>query len=598
MQKKKILREANVSLLLFYLLFCLVSACASKPQELQLCPNVLIHSDEKLDFSETEKQFICGDPESIAYKIVPIYQAKFSMQGFLQSRGFSHPKFVYEGEKLTVFTEEKTRLGEVKVVSEENSKEIIDTKSIEKEIYRHHKKEILTPKLLDKIESRAKSLLRDKGYPCVKVSSAVDSQTGVLTITLNDLVSFNFGEVKKEPIEGVNEKALERFYSFKANESFKEHELLLTEKRFLRQGIVAANFFEESCNLPENSFSLHHKFITGPPHTVRFGVGASTELGPMARAKWTNQRYGEMASLLEANIQASFKNQSINLLVDKYFWEDSPRRSLNTELSYERNDQNTFLETMGTLKPHLKWTRDTENRFWLWSVGPSLIAGSFKTDNNSDRRTFKTGAIEGRLESNTHIYETFDTHPEEGEFYKFDFDFRHPSLGFSDPLLKLDLTYLRFLWLGNLGKGNAIMGLRLNTQTTWVPNDVNSTTLPPSVKFYGGGSDDIRGFKLNSIPDTNGLGALTKMSAKLELRRTNFFKESLESFIFLDTGFFGDQSWKVDSRIWYSPGAGVRWLSPIGLVQTFVARGLSNKSSTHFDQDSGNFFYLGLGGVF
>ncbi|MBC7537442.1 MAG: BamA/TamA family outer membrane protein [Bacteriovorax sp.] len=553
-----------------------------------------MHSPEKIQLTDTEKQLVCGDPDEEAYRVIPSYQAKYSFDGFLQSRGFSSPKYIFNKDLLEVYTGNKSYL--TSVVANSLNDEM--SKLIEKDIFRYYKKEDITPKLLNDIEARAKIILRNHGFPCVKVASTTEPLLGKVTLNLTGLESFNFGPLTIEPIEGVDSRAFARFYSFKPENSFKESELNLTEKRFLRQGIVQGTFFQESCDLPNDKISLVQKFITGPPRTIRFGVGASTELGLMTRAKWSNQRYGAMASVLEANIQASFKNQSLKLRADNYIWATHPRQSLVSELILERNDQVTFRESNAQLKPHLQWTKDTASRFWLWSLGPSLVAGTYTSEVNTDNRSFKTGAIEGLVQTKSHTFEIFDVHPEEGDFSQINFDYRHPSFGFDDPLLKLDLSYLKLFWLANVGKGSLIGGLRLNPSTTWVPKNVSREALPPSVKLYGGGSDDLRGFKLNTLPDNTGLGALTKLEAKLEFRKTYFFLPTLESFIFIDSAFFGERPWSVQSRLWYSPGYGVRWHSPVGLVQTYLARSLSTKSSSSNSIDDGIFFFVGLGGVF
>ncbi|MDD4975103.1 MAG: BamA/TamA family outer membrane protein [Bacteriovorax sp.] len=571
-----------------------LSSCGTTPTDVRLCEKITLHSPEKIEFTDTEKQLVCGDPEVEAYKVIPAYQAKYLFDGFLQSRGFSHPKYVFEKDLMHVYTEDKSYLTTVVA----NSAEDEISKLIEKEIIRYFKKEVITPKLLDAIEARAKTILRNHSYPCAKVASTTEPLLGKVILNLTGLKTFKFGPVILESIEGVADRALARFFSFKPEYLFGELELNLTEKRYLRQGIVQATFFQESCDLQSEQFSLTQKFIIGPPRTIRFGVGASTELGPMARAKWTNQRYGAMASILEASAQASFKNQSLKFRADNYIWATHPRQSLVSELILERNNQSTFTETSAQLRPHLQWTDDTPSRFWLWSLGPALLAGSYKTEIKSENRNFKTGAIEGFVQTKTHTFEFFDIHPEEGDFSQINFDYRHPSFGFDNPLLKLDLSFLKLFWLANLGKGSVIAGLRLNPSTTWVPNNISKINLPPSVKYYGGGSDDLRGFKLSTLPDNTGLGALTKLGAKLEFRKTYFFVPSLESVAFVDTALFGERPWSVESRLWYSPGVGLRWLSPIGLVQTYLARSLSTQSSTTFARDNGFLLFLGLGGVF
>ena len=463
------------------------------------------------------------------------------------------------------------------------------------EMTRLYANEVITPKLLDRIEADSLKLLKNNTYPCAKVSSSVNAKDEIVTISLSGLEPFQYGVVSKEEIQGVYPEALERFYPFVPTDFFSENKLTLTEKRFLRSGIVQGTYFQEKCDLKNKKFSLVQQFIPGTSRTFRFGIGATTEVGPLIRAKWSNQRSGNMASVIESSLQFSFKNQYFNLSSDRFLWREAPRRSLLTTLEIERDDQSTYLETTGTLRPHLKWSRDDSSRLWLWTAGPTVIAGSYTDNaNDGDTKKFQTGALEGMLQIQSHKYEFFDLHPEDGDFLQFNFDFRHPSLGFVDPLLKLDLSYLKFVRLGDLGKGSAIGGVRFNSSTTWVPENVELSSLPPSVKFYGGGSDDIRGFKLSSLPDNNGQGALTRLGFKFEFRKTYIFTPAIESFTFIDTAYFGFRPWEVASRLWYSPGTGLRWLSPIGIVQGYVARALSNKTV----KDEGNYFYLGLGGVF
>lgn len=585
-------RQMNLSNLFLSIIFLfLLQACASAPKSDKLCPKIYIHSDDEIELSETESRLICGDSEVDAYKVIPSYQASYMLTGLLQSRGYSQPRFEYVGDLLHVYTEKKSYLKRVIVVSNNEA----DNKMVEDEVMRLYKEEIITPKLLDAIEELSLDLLRNNTYPCAKVSSTVDASVETVTITLTGLEPFQYGVVAKEEIAGVYTEALDRFYPFVAADYFSEKKLTLTEKRFLRSGVVQGTYFQEKCDLKNKKFSLTQQFIPGTSKTVRLGIGASTEVGPMIRAKWSNQRSGNMASLIEANLQMSFKNQYFIFSSDRYMWRETPRRSLLTTFEIERDDQTTYQETTASLKPHLKWTADSSSRQWTWTTGPTFIVGSYiDNSNDSDTKRIRTGALEGMLRTQSHTYEIFDIHPEDGDFMQFNFDFRHPSMGFVDPLLKFDLSYLRLKRLGDLGKGSAIGGVRVNTSTTWVPDEVPLASLPPSVKFYGGGSDDVRGFKLSTLPDSNGLGALTKLSVKFEFRKTHVFIPTIESFTFVDTALFGFRPWELESRLWYSPGTGLRWLSPIGMVQGYVARALSNQSV----RDDGNYFYLGLGGVF
>lgn len=558
--------------------------------KVEICPEVIVHGDDDIELSDTERRMVCGDPKLDAYREIPAYQAQYFFRGFLQSRGYLNPEFNIEDKLLHVHVGKKAHLKKIIVNAEEGKKE----DKVKEEIKRFFKGKLVTPKLLDGIEADSVEVLRRRGFPCAETQSEMDVAERTVRLNLTKLESHNFGKVEKEEIEGLASTAFARFYPFDPDDLFDERLLRLTEKRMLRAEVVQGTYFLESCTEEGSEFSLSQYFILGPPRTIRFGAGVSTEVGPMARIRWSHNRYGSMASSLTANLQASFRSQSLNLTADMFFWEDSPRRSLLSQFEIIRESQIDYEELVVKLKPHMKWTDDFWSRHWTWVLGPTLQSGTYLTKENDDTKTFSTGSIEGGVQWMSHEYEFYDIHPEEGDVFGFNFDFRDPRFGFSEPLLLLDTTFSKLGKLANWGRGSAVGGIRIDASTTFVPDDVSLQSLPPSVKFYGGGSDDIRGFLLRTLPDNDGLGALTKLALKLELRKTHLFKDYLEGFIFADNAYFGKKSWSIESRLWYSPGVGVRWLSPIGLVQAYVARGFATRPH----EDYGHFYYAGLGGTF
>lgn len=556
----------------------------------ELCPGVIIHGSESITLDETETRMVCGDPKLLAYKEIPSYEAGFFFTGFLQSRGYLQPHFETKDGILHVNPGRKFHLKKIKVIATAKKERRI----IAREIRRLYKNKVLSPDILNSIEAEALGLLRENGHPCSKVKTEVDISRNLVMVYLNDLQRFDFGVVDKKPIKGLLDNALDRYYPFKTSQTFNEKLLELTEKRMLRSEVVSGTYFLENCSQDKKSFALSQHFILGPPRTIRFGVGASTEVGPMVRVRWSNNRYKSMASLLSANLQASFRTQSLNLTADSFFWKYEPRRSVYSQFEIVRESQIDFEQLVTRVRPHMKWTRDSQLYHQLYLIGPSYEAGTYHSKRNSDTKSFSTGILEGSFQWMSHAYEYFDIHPEAGNLFGLNFDFRHPAFGFKDPLLKLDSTYVGLSRLSQWGRGTLVGGVRLNMGTTWVEEETSLSGLPPTVKFFGGGSDDLRGFLLKTLPQNDGLGALTKIGGKFELRRTYLVKESVEGFTFIDLSYFGERSWDLNPQLYYSPGIGLRWLSPIGLVQGFAARAYRTKPF----QDLGNLLYLGIGGVF
>jgi translocation and assembly module TamA len=553
------------------------------------CPGVIL-SGEKIKFTETERKLFCGDSSSHAWKDIPAYQAQESLRAFLQARAYLEPSFEVKNGVLYVHKGHHSTVKDLEVIS--TNKNL--GQKIKHDVFRLYHRRELTTAMLNSIEGEGMAQLRKRGYPCATVKSQVDVTTDTVTLILDPKTKHKFGVIKREPVEGLNPRALERFYPMTAGQRFNGDLLDLTEKRIERSGVLQGTYFLESCTDDGKTYSLEQKFLTGPPRTIRFGAGASTESGPMARVLWSNNRAGSMASLLSATLQASFRVQSLNLAADYFAWPDNPRRSFYGQVEVTRESQFKYEQFITRVRPQMKWTKDVQQHGMTFIAGPAYENGTFHSQDKSETRTFSTGVLEASLLRTSNDYELFDIHPQGGDQQGITFAYRSPLLGFNQALTKIDTTFVKLGRITNSGRGALIGGVRLKAGTSFVRSTTDLSLLPPEVKFFGGGSDDLRGYLLRTLPRNNGAGALSRFIGKFELRQTHFLHEKVEAFGFADAGYFGEKSFSLLPKLWYSPGVGVRWLSPIGIVQGYVARALAIAPA----EDSGNFYYAGLGGTF
>jgi translocation and assembly module TamA len=553
------------------------------------CPEVKMTGKE-IDFSDTERKLFCGDSSSHAWKNIPPYEAEQFIRGMLQSRGYLSPKFELEGNVLVVRKGRKSSVKRIRVIPESRNL----SKKIKKDVQRLYRGRELTTSMLNSIEGEGMAQLRRRGYPCGKVSSEVNVLNDTVALIIDPRTKHHFGEINREHVTGLHENALLRFYPMEKDQRFDGDLLVLTEKRMSRAEVVQGTYFLENCSQDGKEFSLQQKFITGPPRTFRYGAGASTEAGPFVRARWANNREGKMASLLAATAELSLRNQSLNLTSDFFPWTEWPRESFYTQLEVTRESQFDYEQSLARLRPQYKWTTDIHQHGTIWIAGPAFESGKYQSQVESVTRNFSSALFEGSFLRTAHLYELFDVHPQDGDQLGITLSYRHPALGFLQSVTKLDTTFVKLGRIANSGRGAIVGGFRFKAGTAFTRDVKDLNKLPPEVKFFGGGSDDLRGYLLRTLPDNNGAGALSRIVSKFELRQTHFFHEKLEAFGFTDSGYFGRQSFSLDSRLWYSPGLGLRWLSPIGLIQAYWARALSLAPT----EDSGNFFFAGLGGTF
>ena len=143
-----------------------------------------------------------------------------------------------------------------------------------------------------------------------------------------------------------------------------------------------------------------------------------------------------------------------------------------------------------------------------------------------------------------------------------------------------------------------ILGIRGSFATTRPGSGTQPADLPPSFKYFLGGSDDMRGFARKSLPN-EGTGALTKVYLGSELRLNNSLPYRLQPLVFSDWGWLGQEPLKVDPRQFWSPGLGLRWESPIGVLRGSIGQGfVSGKGAEPYRNLATTQLYFSIGEQF
>jgi translocation and assembly module TamA len=93
-----------------------------------------------------------------------------------------------------------------------------------------------------------------------------------------------------------------------------------------------------------------------------------------------------------------------------------------------------------------------------------------------------------------------------------------------------------------------------------------------AVPFFPDDSD-LRGARRLGVPG-DPVGLLTTLYDGVELRLGDVLPYRLQPLVFVDAAMGGRSSLKLDPNVYWSPGFGVRWGSPVGSVRATLARGL------------------------
>jgi outer membrane translocation and assembly module TamA len=425
----------------------------------------------------------------------------------------------------------------------------------------------IRPSLLNDIEAGVHRHLLESGYSCAVVTTRAHDET--VTVRTVSGAQRSFGELDIEAIEGLRNEALVRFRPFQAQTPYDIRLLELYEKRLEREGLVQGTYFQENCK--ESLSPVRQSFLLGPPRTLRFGVGIDTENGPLAQMSWRHHRFSQMGSQINFTLQASLNEQSALGRSELYLWSHAPRFALmpQVRLLRVRSDNIIDISSSFELRGGRSW--DSKKTRWFLSAGPAFVTNWYETRATRFYQRESSLALLIQAEMRSHAYELFDSHPQDGTLVSLLTEHRDPNLGFPDRTFKASGSIRWIRPFSYCGKGRCVAALRSSLSNTWTSAQTLDA-LPPSLKTYLGGFENLRGFGVRSLPDNAGLGALSAIATGLEVRGVDIWIRNWEPYLFSDAGVYGLRSARWDSPIYSSLGLGLRWSSPIGLIQGYVAR--------------------------
>lgn len=567
------------------LVVVLVATCASAQEThfsiaeyAPYCGHVWLQRAFKLRLGEMEKRLTCGDPQTDAIGIpwtdVPANQARYFLRSFLQSRGFHNPDFTILNGLLFVRPGPLTRLTDFL---------IFDAPPF----WRPPRKRMivglpLTPTLLDELQGWTESEVRNAGYACAVGDVRADPDTGLVRIDLQSGERLKILDVLDERDYderdyGLDSGALDRYNAFLFDDMYSERLVRLTRKRLLDAGLLQTVSFRHEC-FP-NGVLIHRNALLGPRREMRVGFGGNTEEGVRVRAMARVLRVGRMASSAEARLNASLRRQEARLAFRWFYTPRNPRHFIEPVARFNRQDEPQIaVRTLDASVLH-GWNQEYADGQIELRLGPMWQMTRLERGQGPAESTLVFAKSD--VSWVTHDAEFFATSPRQGA--RFDFEMLNVNRAWG---AGLDATRVAFsgLYLFNSFRFDPpllILGARYRLGTTLAERDVRAEQLPLPLRFYAGGTDDLRGFSRQSLPH-DGRGSLSEATIGLEARMYRVIWRRVDPFIFTDVGRLGEQSLSLEATTYISPGFGLRWESPIGAFRGFLAWGHVSRPPADF----------------
>lgn len=316
---------------------------------------------------------------------------------------------------------------------------------------------------------------------------------------------------------------------------------------------------------------VHAQLSARKPHSLGFGGGFSTDVGPRAKADWTQHWLNSRGHSRGAELELSQPRQRVT---SWYQIPLTPPQSSHLRFfsGWQREDiddtESQSIVLGGLLQRRL-------NNGWNRSIGLRLEQERYSLGNDSGHTTLLIPSIGFQR---THSDDSMD-----------------PSRGFS---LQADLqgsksgvlSDIDFIRLHTAAKGLYTLWDKhrflARAQFGAIGSD-GLSRVPPSLRFFAGGDQSIRGYDYRKLApkDSSGdrVGGRYLLATSAEYQYE--FIRKWRAAVFVDHG-NAVNSW--DDPMKTSAGVGIRWVSPVGPIRLDLAQSIS-------DQDEGFRIHFSMG---
>jgi translocation and assembly module TamA len=520
--------------------------------------------------------------QSKAWATVPASQAVLSITAFLQSRGYLKPSIVSHGKEFQI---DPGPVSHVKKVELEGAPSRPDLTVLTQETGR-----LLTPKLLTDLEKRALQELMSHGFPCPDVHADANAEKDTVTLHIRPGSPRRFGDVTATSIPGTEEGILSRYYAFKPGDLYDDRLLAISSDRAVSTGVVEDAYFVPTCRDTE-TVDLKQQVRAGSPRIFTLGVGINTEEIGRINLSLRNARVGSTASDAELQISASSKIQDLTAFFQDYFLPHPSRQWIRPLLRVFHENENPFEVVSEQGEVQYGTSFDAMGAQGEIALGPQFA--QFQTLQGLGPNQSHGLFLTGEFKLTSHDYEFNHNASRGGSQLLARGELSDSSVGSTFSARTFEITGEKFWHPGSEQKpGPLVFRTRAGWRTTGFSGP-GPEVLPPVFRHYLGGTADLRGFGRMELPG-NSVGGLSAWFGNLELR-PEFWGAQLEPMLFVDAGQLGNRAFTIQSPLYWSPGFGVSYLSPLGSLQATLAHGyVSGGDPAAFSHWQ---FFLTLGGT-
>ena len=371
---------------------------------------------------------------------------------------------------------------------------------------------------------------------------------------------YEFGEIVLEQ-SILDETLVRAFLDFEPGMPYDNRLLTKAYNDLSRSG-----YFSRIELMPEferaSNQQLPVSIVLEPADRIEYtvGLGLSTDTGPRARAGFQNRRVNDRGHRLQTDLSVSTVLQGLSAEYRK------PLTDPRTEwLSYTSglSSENTDSSKSDTARIGVRRSKQMRPE-WMRTLSLDLSYDRYDIGGvESSSRLVLPGIVYD------HKRADLDLFPTRGR--RLTLELR----GAAKPLGS-DTSFMQTIVGARLVRSLSEDSRLLARATLGVTAQSAFSELPPSVRFFAGGDESVRGFGYETLGPTNELGNVIGGSNLLvaSIEYEHRLRNDIYGAIFIDAGNAFDNL-DVDAAV--GAGLGVIWRSPVGPLRFYLAHPL-NKS--------------------
>ncbi|KIY41270.1 membrane protein [Pseudomonas sp. 10-1B] len=395
---------------------------------------------------------------------------------------------------------------------------------------------------------------------------AVDPQAGVADIELvyQSGPRYRLGAVTFGGDTPLDDELLQRMVGFKPGTPYDSE--LIAE---LNNDLQSSGYFEgvrvdaAPTAAVGEEIPVDVRLETRKPRTMGLGLGFSTDVGPRGKANWTRHWVNPQGHSYGWETELSAPRQNVGL------WYDIPLDPpLTDKLRFAGGYQNEEIAGTDTLSKLL--TVGPEWHSKLPSGWQRVI--SLKYQREEYRLGDDSGLSNLLMPGVSYSYLRSDNRIDPHNGYRLQFDVQVAKEGLvSDTNLLHGNVLLK--GLTTLGHNHRFLG---RVQFGGSATNGYKNNIPPSLRFFAGGDQSVRGYDYQTLSPKNSdgdrIGGRYLVAGSVEYQYSLSEKWRLATFVDQGNSFNNLELPSLKTGI----GFGVRWVSPVGPLRLDLAKALDD----------------------